>query len=219
MSIILPAASHTAIRKACHLLREGEVVAFPTDTIYGVGANAFERYAVRQIFAVKERPLKRGLPVFIYQIDDLNLVAKRIPNNAWLLLQKFWPGALTVIFEKNAALPEDVTGGQNTVAVRIPDHPVSLDLVIKTGHPLAVTSANLSGYPTPATAQGVAEQLGDRLPLILDGGPSPEMQPSTIIDLSVTPPRLLRRGSLNVTELTVFLPDLQEDEDTRYKPT
>jgi len=208
MTEILPADSRKSIRHAVHLLREGEVVAFPTDTVYGVGANAFASFAVRQIFEIKQRPADKSLPVFIYQIDDLNLVARDVPNQAWRLLQTFWPGALTVVLRKNPALPDIVTGGQDTVAARIPDHPVSLDLVIKFGRPLAVTSANLSGQPTPATAQGVAEQLGDNLPLVLDGGPSSTDQPSTIVDLSCTPPRVLREGPISISKLQEFLPDL-----------
>lgn len=208
MTQILPATSRAALKLARRLLREGEVVAFPTDTVYGVGANVFERFAVRQIFELKKRPLDKALPVFIYQVDDLNLVARDIPNQAWPLLQKFWPGALTVVLPKVAALPDEVTAGQPTVAVRIPDHPVCLDLVIQVGRPLAVTSANLSGLPTPETAQGVAQQLGPGLPLVLDGGPSPSAQPSTLVDLSLKPPRILRQGVLSVAALREFLPDL-----------
>lgn len=212
MTQILPATSPKAIKLARHLLRDGEVIAFPTDTLYGVGANAFERFAVRQIFAVKERPPDKALPVFIYQIDDLNLVARQVPSWAWPLLQEFWPGALTVVLPKNPKVPDDVTAGQDTVAVRIPDHPVSLELVIQVGRPLAVTSANLSGHPNPTTAQGVAEQLGGRIPLILDGGPISTGQASTIIDLSVNPPRLLRPGPLSLAALRNFLPDLVAGE-------
>jgi L-threonylcarbamoyladenylate synthase len=123
-------------------------------------------------------------------------------------LQTFWPGDLTVVLPKNSALPADVTAGENTVAIRIPNHPVCLELVIEVGHPLAVTSANLSGQPTPTTAQAVAEQLGGRILLVLDGGPSPTSQPSSIIDLSVSPPRLLRQGRLTLEALREFLPDL-----------
>ncbi len=209
MTQILPANSPKAIQLARHLLHEGELVAFPTDTVYGVGANAFERFAVRQIFAIKQRPPDKAIPIFIAQIDDLNQVARRVPNRAWLLLQKFWPGALTVVLPKNPKLPDDVTAGQDSVAVRLPDHPTCLELVTRLGRPLAVTSANLSGRPTPTTAQGVAEQLGDELPLVLDGGPSPTATPSTIIDLSVTPPRLLRQGDLSLAGLREFLPDLE----------
>jgi L-threonylcarbamoyladenylate synthase len=205
---ILPATSPKTIKLARRLLREGEVVAFPTDTVYGLGANAFERFAIRQIFAIKERPPDKGLPVFIYQIDDLNLVARRVPNQAWPRLQAFWPGDLTVVLPKNPALSAEVTAGEDTVAVRIPDHPVCLELVVGMGRPLAVTSANLSGQPTPITAQAVAEQLRGRVPLILDGGPSSTTQASTIVDLSLTPPRLLRQGRLTLDMLRVFLPDL-----------
>jgi L-threonylcarbamoyladenylate synthase len=208
MTDILPATSPKAVKLARRLLREGELVAFPTDTVYGLGANAFERYAVRQIFAVKERPPDKGLPVFIYQLDDLNLVARRVPNQAWSLLQQFWPGDLTVVLPKNPSLPDEVTSGQPTVAVRIPNHPVCLDLVTQVGRPLAVTSANLSGRPAPTTAEAVAEQLGDRIPLILDGGPSQIELPSSIVDLSASPPRLLRQGRLTLDMLREYLPDL-----------
>ena len=210
MTDILPATSPKAVKLARRLLREGELVAFPTDTVYGLGANAFERYAVRQIFAVKERPPDKALPVFIYQLDDLNLVARRVPNQAWSLLQQFWPGDLTVVLPKNPELPDEVTSGQSTVAVRIPNHLVCLDLVTQVGRPLAVTSANLSGRPAPTTAEAVAEQLGDRIPLILDGGPSQIELPSSIIDLSASPPRLLRQGRLTPDMLREYLPDLIE---------
>jgi L-threonylcarbamoyladenylate synthase len=205
---ILPATSPKALKLARRLLREGEVIAFPTDTVYGLGAIAFERMAVRQIFAIKGRPPDKALPVFIYQIDDLNLVARHVPNQAWRLLKALWPGDLTVVLPKNPALPDDMTAGENTVAVRIPNHPVCLELVVEVGRPLAVTSANLSGQPTPTTAQGVAEQLGQRIPLVLDGGPSLTDQPSSLVDLSVTPPRLLRQGRLTLQMLREFLPDL-----------
>jgi L-threonylcarbamoyladenylate synthase len=210
MTEILPATSRKAIKLARRLLREGEVVAFPTDTVYGLGGNAFERFAVQQIFTIKERPHDKALPVFISQINDLNLVARHVPNQAWSLLQIFWPGDLTVVLPKNPALPDDVTAGEKTVAVRVPDHPVCRELVVQVGRPLAVTSANLSGQPTPTTAQAVAAQLRGRLPLILDGGPSPTTQPSTIVDLSVSPPRLLRQGRLTLEMLREHLPELKD---------
>ncbi len=208
MTEILPATSPEALKLACRLLCQGKAIAFPTDTIYGLGAIAFEPLAVRHTFVLKRRPANKALPVFIAQSDDLNLVAQNVPAIAWPLLAAFWPGALTVVLAKVAALPYEVTAGQNTVAVRLPNHPTSLELVRQAGHPLAVTSANLSGQTTPNTAQGVAAQLGEQLPLVLDGGPSQSTQASTIIDLSLTPPHLLRQGCLTLTQLQPFLPDL-----------
>lgn len=217
MTEILLATSPKTIKLARQLLRAGEVVAFPTDTVYGLGANAFERFAVRQIFTIKQRPADKALPVFIYQIDDLNLVARHVPNRAWSLLQNFWPGDLTVILPKNPKLPDEVTAGQKTIAVRIPNHPVCLELITQVGRPLAVTSANISGLPTPTTAQAVAQQLASRIPLVLDGGPSPGTLASTIIDLSTTPPRLLRQGRLNLVMLQEFLPDLVLAENAQMQ--
>jgi L-threonylcarbamoyladenylate synthase len=204
---VLP-VSNKSITLARRLLREGELVAFPTDTVYGVGANAFERYAVRQIFEVKQRPAHKAIPVFITQIDDLNQVARDVPNTAWPLLERFWPGALTVVLPKSVHLPIDVTAGRDFVAVRLPDHPLCLELVVKVGRPLAVTSANRSGHPSPTTAEEVATQLGGRIPLILDGGSTATPHPSSIVDLSVQPPRLLREGDLSLQTLREILADL-----------
>jgi len=209
MTEILPITSRRALNTARRLLREGDVVAFPTDTVYGLGAPAFETYTVRQIFALKKRPPEKGLPVFIADINDLNLVAHGVPNYAWPLLQALWPGALTVILPKVAALPLEVTSGQPNVAIRIPNHHGCLELVRLVGYPLAVTSANISGQPTPMTAQAVAKQLGRELPLVLDGGPSPSEQPPSIVDLTTTPPRLVRQGAIPLETLRVYLPDLQ----------
>jgi L-threonylcarbamoyladenylate synthase len=209
MTQILPANSNKAIKLARHLLREGEVIAFPTDTVYGVGANAFEPFAVRQIFEVKQRPPNKAIPVFITQIDDLNQVARNVPSAAWNFLQHFWPGALTVVLPKAPHLPADVTAGEDTVAVRLPNHPTCHELVVKVGRPLVVTSANLSGQPSATTAQEVAAQLSGRIPLILDGGPTPTSKPSSIVDLSVSPPRLLREGDLTLAVLREYLPNLE----------
>ena len=211
------AVSKKSIKLARGLLREGELVAFPTDTVYGVGANAFERYAVRQIFEVKQRPVHKAIPVFITQIDDLNQVATGtitidgegdVPNTAWPLLERFWPGALTVVLPKSPHLPVDVTAGRDFVAVRLPDHPLCLELVVKVGRPLAVTSANRSGQPSPTTAEEVAAQLGGRIPLILDDGPTVTPHPSSIVDMSVWPPRLLRKGDLSLQVLREVIPEL-----------
>ena len=150
----------------------------------------------------------RLLTETITQIDDLNQVARDVPNFAWPLLERFWPGALTVVLPKSPHLPVDVTAGRDFVAVRLPDHPLCLELVVKVGRPLAVTSANLSGQPSPTTAEEVAAQLGGRIPLILDGGPTATPHPSSIVDFSVRPPRLLREGDLSLQVLREVVTDL-----------
>lgn len=208
MTDILP-ISNKSIKNAVHLLREGEVIAFPTDTVYGVGVIAGNRFAVRQLYLAKQRPPNKPLPVFITQIDDLNQVARDVPNAAWAFLRQVWPGALTVVLPKSPHLPTEVTSGGDTVAVRLPDHPLCYELVARVGRPLAVTSANLSGQPAPTTAQEVAAQLDGRIALILDGGLTPTPHPSSIVDFSVSPPRLLREGDLTLAMLRAHLPNLE----------
>ncbi len=209
MTDILPAASPKAMKLARRLLREGEVIAFPTDEGYCLGANPFERFAVRQLFALAERPAEQELLVFIYQPDDLTHVAQQIPNAAWPMLHHFWPGPLTVLLPKNS----QVSGSHNLVAVRSPDHPVSLQLVVEFGRPLAVVSAHRPGQPTPTTAQQVAAHLLRRIPLVLDGGPSPADRLSTLVNLSLTPPRLRREGAITLEILQRFLPTLSRKDE------
>lgn len=213
MTDILPAAAPKALKLARRLLREGEVIAFPTDEGYCLGVNAFERFAVRQLYMLTEQLPEQGLRVFIYQVDDLNHVAQQVPNQAWPMLHQLWPGQLTVSLPKNSALPNEVTGNSSTVTVRVPNHPLCLQLVVEFGRPLAVTTANRVGQPVPTTALEAAQQLRGRIPLILDGGPSPADQPSTIIDLSVTPPYLLQEGCFTLEALQQFLPTLTCKKD------
>ncbi len=210
MTQILPANEKEALKIATRLLREGEVVVFPTDTVYGIGGDAFQRIAVRQIYEVKQRPPDKALPVFIAEVSDLNLVAnvRRISDEIWLFLERFWPGALTVVLPKAPPIFEEVTAGTDTIAVRIPDHSVCLDLVRMVGRPLAVTSANVSGQPTPQRAHEVARQFNWQLPIVLDGGLSPGEIPSTIVDFTTSQPRILRQGVLPFEMLREALPDL-----------
>ena len=208
----LPIISRKAMKLARRLLREGELVALPTDTVYGLAANAFDRFAVREVFAVKQRPLDKGLPVFISQVDDVRLVAKNIPPEVRPMLNQFWPGALTVVFPKSDRLFPELTGGAETIAVRLPNHLPCLELVDLVGHPLVATSANISGCPTPTTAKEVSMQLAGKIPLILDGGPTPDSISSTIVDVSCTPPRILRQGAILAAELQTYLPTLKPME-------
>ena len=193
---------------AQHLLRSGEVVAFPTDTVYGVGAHAFQPEAVAALYAVKNRPTTKAIPILVAQIEDMARVARHVPAVAWELAARFWPGALTLVLPRAEQIPSVVTAGGDTVAVRYPDHPTPLVLMRSAGAPLAATSANLSGQPSPTSALQVAEQLACRVPLIIDGGRCPGGVPSTVVDLSVEPPRLLRAGAISARELADLLSDL-----------
>ncbi len=196
------------IERAWHLLRSGEVIAFPTDTVYGVGVHAFQPEAVAALYAVKNRPKSKAIPILVAQTEDVTRVARRIPAITWDLAQRFWPGGLTLVLPRAEKVPSVVTAGGDTVAIRCPDHPVPLALANAIGVPLAATSANLSGQPSPTSAFQVVEQLAGRVPLIVDGGECPGGVPSTVVDLSVSPPRLLRAGAISFGELLDLLPDL-----------
>ena len=201
---VLP-ASEEAIGVAVRVLAEGGLVAFPTDTVYGVGAHAFQPDAVERIYVAKIRPRDKAIPILLAQPDDLVLVAEGITETAWLLAEKFWPGGLTLVLPKKANVPDVVSASGPTVAVRVPDHPVPLALIAALGAPLAATSANLSGHPSPITAQEVEAELGGRIELILDGGRCPGGVPSTVLDLTTEPPTVLRAGAIGAEEIKATL--------------
>ena len=205
---VLPADDPEAIRRAWRMIQSGEVVAFPTDTVYGVGAHAFLPEAVAALYLVKERPTTKAIPILVAQIEDIARVACDIPSIAWQLAERFWPGGLTLVLPRAEKVPSVVAAGGVTVAVRCPDHSVPLALVENIGAPLAATSANLSGQPSPTTARQVLEQLSGRVPLIVDGGECPGGVPSTVVDLSRSPPCLLRAGAIPPEDLQNLLPDL-----------
>ena len=205
---VLPADSQTAIAQAARILTVGGLVAFPTDTVYGVGAHAFDAEAIERLYAAKERPRDKAIPVLLAAAADLPLVACEVPSIAHRLAGAFWPGALTLVLPRHPALPAILTAGGDSVAVRVPDHPVVRALVAALGAPLAATSANLSGRPSPVTAQEVATQLGGRVDLILDGGPCPGGVPSTVLDLTLDPPRVLRAGPVTEAALRAVLLNL-----------
>jgi len=209
---ILLADDPQAISDAQQLLRQGRVIAFPTDTVYGVGTHAFLPDAVAALYAAKGRPMSKAIPVLIARTDHVSRVARDVPAAAWQLADKFWPGDLTIVLPRADELPAIVTGGGDTVAVRCPHHAILLTLMNAIDAPLAATSANLSGQPPPTTARQVAAQLAGRIPLIIDGGDSPGGIPSTVVDLSTCPPRLLRTGAVAAHQLRRLLPDLIEVE-------
>src|SRR5262245_5519157 len=180
--------------RALALLHAGEPIAFPTDTVYGVGAAARDATAVLRLYAVKQRPYTQAIPLLIADADDLASVADAPPLA--LRLARLWPGALTLVLPAAPDLPPELLAGGTTVAVRLPDHAWLRGLIRALGEPVAATSANLHGGRDPQTAQDVAAQLGGALPLIVDGGPTPGPVPSTIVDCTTAEPRLLRAGAL-----------------------
>jgi len=196
---VLSAQDPLALPRALEILQLGGLVAFPTDTVYGVGALAFDGAAVESIYAAKDRPVEKAIPVLIGDADDLAKVSAEVPEIALKLAARFWPGPLTLVMPKHPVLPVAVSAAP-TVGVRIPDHPVARALLRLAG-PMAVTSANLSGQPSPSTAQEVFAQLGGRIALILDGGKTPGGVPSTVVDCIGVEPQVLRAGAIPKSEI------------------
>jgi len=203
--VVTPENTQEALAKAAKVLREGGIVAFPTDTVYGVGALVFFEDAVEKLFQAKIRDRGRAIPVLLGQVRELNRVARNIPPGAWQLAGAFWPGALSMVLEKSLLVPDVVTGGGPTVAVRIPDHRLALKLIERAGAPLATTSANISGQPSPVTADEVEASLGDAIDLLLDGGSCPGGTASTVIDLTVSPPKIVRPGPIRWKDMEPLL--------------
>jgi L-threonylcarbamoyladenylate synthase len=195
-TLIFSTDSPDAVREALGVLNRGGLVAFPTDTVYGVGALAFDGSAVEAIYRAKDRPVEKAIPVLMGDTADLEKVGLDIPNVAYRLAARFWPGPLTLVIPKNPALPEAVSATP-TVGVRVPDHEAARALLRAAG-PLAVTSANLSGQPSPATAEEVLAQLGGRIDLILDGGITPGGVPSTVVNCTSPNLKILRDGPITL---------------------
>ncbi len=191
--------SAAQIQQALTVLKNGGIIAFPTDTVYGLGALAFDNAAIESIYVAKDRPIEKAIPILIGDLSDLDQVAVDIPNMALRFAARFWPGPLTCIVPKRKTLPPAVSA-TSTVAVRIPNHPDILSLLRAAG-PMAVTSANISGQPSPSTAEEVYAQLNGRIPLILDGGKTPGGVPSTLVDCSGSEPIILREGPITMQEL------------------
>jgi len=183
------------------ILRQGGLVAFPTDTVYGLGAGVNIPQAVEQVYRVKERPSSMALPLLLAEVSQISEVAESVPPVAWLLANKFLPGALTMVLPKSKSVPDIITAGGKTVAVRIPAHPVPVALVRGLGAPIVGTSANLSGKPSALTADEVYSQFGDKVDLVIDGGKCPGGKESTVIDVTGEVPVILREGAISEKEL------------------
>jgi len=212
-------ASPKAIHIAAERLKAGDLVAFPTETVYGLGANAFNEEAVARIFAVKQRPLFVPLIVHLASLADLPVVAEEIPEVVGRL-KVFWPGPLTLLLRKRSSLPDIVTAGLPTVAVRLPRNEVALALIKECGFPLAAPSANSFGRPSPTSPQHVLEDLGGEIDLILDGGETAVGVESTVLDLTCQPPVILRPGGISREALEEVLGEvrLASEEDLPRSP-
>lgn len=197
------------IAEAAFAIREGRLVAFPTETVYGLGANALDPAAVARIFEAKRRPANDPLIVHLAHIGQLSQVALRVPPAARKLGLTFWAGPLTLILPKTAAIPDIVTAGLPNVAVRVPSHRVARALMEMAGVPVAAPSANLFSRPSPTTAAHVVADLDGRVDLVLDGGPADIGLESTIVDFSVDPPVLRRPGGITLEQIRELIPEAQ----------
>ena len=196
------------IKKAISILKKGGVVAYPTDTVYGLGACMTDTAAVDRIFQVKGRPRGMALPVLLADKVQMESILTSVPLSARRLADEFFPGALTIILPKSNSVPDIITGGGRTVAFRIPDHRVPLALIKGLGKPIVGTSANLSGQPSALTAAEVQAQIGDKIDMVIDGGRCPGGIESTVIDLSGKKPVVRRQGAISIEKLRKILPDI-----------
>ncbi len=196
------------IKRAATLLREGQVIVFPTETVYGLGGDAMQLQALERIFAAKERPYSDPLIVHIADVEALETLVTTLPEQAKLLANMFWPGPLTMILPASPSVPTLVTAGLSTVAVRMPRHPVALALIRATGSPIAAPSANRFMHVSPTTAQHALADLDGRVPLILDGGPCEVGVESTVLDLCAPVPTILRPGGVSIEALRHVLPEV-----------
>ena len=216
-TLLLSAADgQQALQKAGQLIRQGGLVAFPTETVYGLGANALDPQAVRGIFAAKGRPQDNPLIIHLEDASQTALYAKHIPPVYYRLCEQFSPGPLTIILPKRENIPLETSGGLDTVAVRIPSHPVARQIIHWAGVPVAAPSANLSGSPSPTTAEHCVNDLWGRVDAIVDGGACSVGLESTVLSLAGERPVLLRPGAVTPQMLRPFLPDLQLHEATSF---
>lgn len=197
------------IERAAALLRQGELVVFPTETVYGLGADALQPAALEGIFAAKGRPFSDPLIVHIAELTELEALTSSIPAAVWQLARVFWPGPLTLILPRGPRVPHMVTAGMETVAVRMPSHPVARALISALGSPIAAPSANRFMHISPTTAQHALADLRGRVPLILDGGPCDVGVESTILDLNAEVPTILRPGGVSLEALRTVLPEVR----------
>jgi len=203
-----PASSREALPRALQALRRGRLVVFPTDTVYGVGCDPWQSQAVRRLYWAKQRPANLAIPILVSAPEHVTRVARELPALLEPLVERFWPGGLSVIVLRRASVPDVLCAGKGTVAVRMPRHPLALRLIAEMGGVLAVTSANLSGHRAAKTGVEALADLDGRVAVVLEGGPCLGGVASSIVDLVVDPPVLLREGALDAGTLREVLPTL-----------
>lgn len=202
---------NSIIKKAACLLKEGGLVAFPTETVYGLGANGLDPSALRKIFEAKGRPQDNPLILHVAELKDAFHLAEKVPSKARILMEEFWPGPLTLVLPKSRFVPPEVTAGLDTVAIRMPAHPLALALIREAGLPIAAPSANRSGYPSPTTASHVLDDLEGRIDAVLDGGPTGIGLESTVLDVSGERPVILRPGGVTEEDLRRVIGEVELD--------
>jgi len=198
----------TKIHEAAQAIRDGKLVAFPTETVYGLGADALNDNAVLKIFKAKGRPFQDPLIVHVNNLESANLMLKKVPDIARELAEKFWPGPLTIIMKKSKIVSDFITSGLDTVAIRVPDHPVALSLIKESGKPIVAPSANLFSHVSPTNAKHVIDDLDGKVDIILDSGDTLVGVESTVVDVTELPVKVLRLGGITVEELTEVTQDV-----------
>ena len=216
-------SDENGIAEAAGILKSGGLVAFPTETVYGLGGNAFSPEASKEIYAAKGRPSDNPLIVHIASTSDVYEIASYVPEKAKILMEAFWPGPLTIILPKKSIVPDETTGGLDTVAIRMPSHPAAMELIRKSGVYIAAPSANLSGRPSPTTAEHVIEDMNGRIAAIIDGGPVGIGIESTIVDLTSEVPTILRPGFITKKDLEEMVGEVNIDKaiiepDSKLRP-
>lgn len=215
---ILTASDAESIRRAGRIITSGGLVAFPTETVYGLGCDATSAEAAAKVFEAKQRPQFDPLIVHIADHEQLEKVVTAVSSMAQRLMEVFWPGPLTLVLPKQPVIPDLVTAGLSTVAIRMPNHPVAQALIQEAGTPIAAPSANPFGYVSPTTAQHVADGLGSRVDLILDGGPCSVGVESTIVSLAGPQPELLRSGSITIEQLSTVIGSICRASPVNQQP-
>ena len=193
--------SDLRIKAAVDCLKSGGIIAIPTDTVYGLGADPFNPDAVQKLYTIKGRPEGKPIPLVLGSVEDVNKVAQNLPGFFFHLTERFWPGGLTIIVQSKNLLPQ-LTADGNTVGLRIPNQPLLLQILQEFGGPIAITSANLSGEPAATSPQEFSDELSAKIDYIVDDGQTPGPIPSTVYDISVSPPQMRREGVISVETLT-----------------